>query len=135
MHRIISNNSSPYVYIRKPSDLNNIKKERVITLFVSGAFLDGVTLSAFSLEDLLASGGVSGWSLRERRHQSVQIESPMVDFVKDVKERATEKEREQLGVSKGRRIDVVFMYRKEKFRAKSGRSQVEHVVNFCGRHN
>lgn len=71
MHRIISNNSSPYVYIRKPSDLNNIKKERVITLFVSGAFLDGVTLSAFSLEDLLASGGVSGWSLRERRHQSV----------------------------------------------------------------
>lgn len=38
------------------------------TLFVAGAFVDGVTLSAFGLEDLLPGFHVSRRCLGERRH-------------------------------------------------------------------
>ena len=39
-----------------------------LTLFVTGAFVDGVTLSALGPEDLLTGLGVSWWCFIERRH-------------------------------------------------------------------
>ena len=39
-------------------------------MLVAGALLDGVALRALGLEDLLARLGVTGGSLRERRHRS-----------------------------------------------------------------
>lgn len=40
------------------------------TLFVAGAFIDGVALSTLGLEDLLPGLGIARWSFLKARHPS-----------------------------------------------------------------
>lgn len=58
--------------IRKTTRTNRFQiikiAEMRLTLFVTGAFVDGVTLSALGSEDLLTGLGVSWWCFIERRH-------------------------------------------------------------------
>jgi len=62
--------------IKKSSRLKTKKsrfgegREDEITLLVTGAFLDGMALSALGLEDFLSGLGISGWSFGKRRHFS-----------------------------------------------------------------